>query len=229
MTPRLNPPQGVLFDLDGTLLDTAPDLAAALNHVRTQQGLPRLSFAQIRPHVSHGSAALIKIGGDAPQSGENFAAFQQALLQVYAANVACETRLFEGMDLVLQELERRSRPWGVVTNKPRSLTTPLMRQLGLDRRAKIIVSGDTIAQKKPHPAPLLLAAGALGVAPHRCLYVGDAERDIVAGKAAGMQTVTALYGYIAENEFPEKWDADATISCAADLIPMLLLSSANVS
>ncbi len=207
----------VLFDLDGTLLDTAPDLAWALNEVRAANGLPALEFERIRPHVSHGSFALTKIGCDASEGSAEFERFRLAVLELYSENVARETQLFEGMDQLLDDLDSRSIPWGIVTNKPGWLTVPLLQQLNLQSRAGVVVSGDTAPEKKPHPAPLLLAAEHMGTPPGECVYVGDAERDVAAGKAAGMYTLAALYGYIGADDVPSNWGADALIRSPLDI------------
>jgi N-acetyl-D-muramate 6-phosphate phosphatase len=204
-------PSKVLFDLDGTLLDTAPGLAWALNRVRTAQGLPALAFDRVRSQVSHGSVALTRIGCDADEGSEEFERFRLALLRTYGDNVAYGTRLFEGMEELLHALESRSIPWGVVTNKPDWLTGPLLQALGLGTRAAVIISGDTAQERKPHPAPLLLAAERMATSPRECVYVGDAKRDITAGKAAGMYTLVALYGYIGADDSPTTWGADAMV------------------
>ena len=176
-------PAALLLDLDGTLLDTAPDMGGALNRLRLEWGLDPLPHSTIRPVVSHGAMRLVKLGfPDA--AGEHFEQLRLRFLDLYAQNLAEHTRPFPGIEPVLDELERRGVPWGVVTNKPAWLTDPLMAALGLDRRAGCVVSGDTVAERKPHPLPLLHAAGLVGVAPERCVYVGDAERDIQAGRAA---------------------------------------------
>jgi N-acetyl-D-muramate 6-phosphate phosphatase len=204
-------PSTVLFDLDGTLLDTAPGLAWALNRVRAANGLPALAFDRIRPHVSHGSVALTRIGCDADEGSEAFERFRRALLRTYGDNVAHGTRPFEGTEALLHTLESRSIPWGVVTNKPAWLTGPLLQALGLAARAAVVISGDTASEQKPHPAPLLLAAERTATPPRECVYVGDAQRDITAGNAAGMYTLVALYGYIGADDSPSTWGADAMV------------------
>ncbi|MGE0483430.1 MAG: phosphoglycolate phosphatase [Gammaproteobacteria bacterium] len=213
--------RAVLFDLDGTLLDTAPDLARALNRVLADDGLAPLPFATIRPHVSHGSTALVRLGyAYAPGSAE-FEARRQRLLDAYHAEVAVESRLFPGMAAVLDTLEARGLAWGIVTNKPGWLTTPLLAALALDRRAACVVSGDTTPRAKPHPDPLLAAAEALGVPAAACLYVGDAERDVIAARAAGMAVLVALYGYLAPGDEPARWGATACIEQVADVLAWL--------
>jgi phosphoglycolate phosphatase len=206
-----------LFDLDGTLLDTAPDLALALNTTRGLRGLPPLPFALIRPHVSHGSYALTRLGFDAPEDSDPFEQFRLELLDSYHRNLALDTRLFDGMAETLDDFERESRLWGIVTNKPAWLTEPLLAALRLDTRAACIVSGDSVARRKPDPDPLLLAAQLLGVAPRDCIYIGDAERDVVAGAAAGMVTGIALYGYIGEQDRPHGWGAERLLRTPAEI------------
>ncbi len=210
----------MLLDLDGTLLDTAPDMAAALNRLRAEKGDPLLQFAAIRPHVSHGAAALVRLGFPAATDAE-FALLRQRFLDVYAGDIANETRLFPGFETVLDALEARGLPWGVVTNKQTSLTSALLAQLQLAPRAACVVCGDTVAQRKPHPAPLLHASTLLGLKPSDCVYVGDAERDVQAGRAAGMRTLIALFGYLGEHDRPEQWQADGLISEPVGLLSWL--------
>jgi 2-phosphoglycolate phosphatase len=194
----------VLFDLDGTLLDTAPDMVGALNLLRTEQGLDTLPFAAVRASVSHGAIRLVTVGfPDA--KGAEFERLRQRFLDLYAENLAAHTCLFPGIEDLLLQFEADAIPWGVVTNKPGWLTDPLLATLGLADRASCVVSGDTVAERKPHPLPLLHAAALSRVAPQHCVYIGDAERDIVAGRAAGMQTVVAAYGYLGETDEPELW------------------------
>jgi phosphoglycolate phosphatase len=151
-------------------------------------------------------------------TGDAFEALRLRFLQLYAANLALGTRLFPGFDAVLDDLESRGVPWGVVTNKPGWLTDPLLVALGLDRRAACAVSGDTVAERKPHPLPLLHAARLVGVAPERCVYVGDAERDIQAGRAAGMTTVVAAYGYLSDEEDPRQWLPHGVVHAPGELL-----------
>ena len=219
----------VLFDLDGTLADTAPDLAAALNSVLVEQGLAPLPFEQIRPVVSHGGIALIELGFGVSPGDKQFDELRQRLLQIYRDNIAVETRLFDGMAELLATLEQRGLNWGVVTNKPAWLTVPLMQQLGLAERAATIVSGDTLVERKPHPAPMLLACEQAGSQPQQCLYVGDAERDIQAGHNAGMLTLVALFGYISVNDEPQNWGAHAMIRTPLDVLGYLDQNARQVS
>lgn len=212
-----NSDHAVLFDLDGTLVDTARDLANALNYLLEQEGEKTLSYEEIRPHASHGTVALIRIGFGIDDSDSRFQRFRQAIIDRYLAHIADESVLFEGMASVLEHLEEQGHPWGVVTNKPGFLTQPLMEQLELINRASVVVSGDTLKQSKPDPAPLLYACEQIGSDPQSSFYIGDAERDISAGRAAGMHTITAHYGYIGENDSPASWGADHEVTHASQL------------
>jgi len=214
--------QAVLFDLDGTLLDTAPDMIGALNRLLQEESREPLPFAAVRSSVSHGAVRLIKVGFPDAQGAE-FERLRLRFLDVYAANLAGATRLFAGLEDVLATFEADGLAWGVVTNKPGWLTDPLLQQLGLAQRACCIVSGDTVAERKPHPLPLLHAARVAGVAANRCVYVGDAERDIAAGRAAGMQTVVAAYGYLGDDDQPESWQADGIITRPEHVLDWLTL------
>ena len=224
--PALNDIGGVLFDLDGTFADTAHDLAHALNETLRHFGREPLPFAAIRPVVSHGGIALIRLGFDLGPEDAGYQPRREHLLKVYQDNIARETRLFDGMDQVIDTLEAAGIPWGIVTNKPAWLTDPLMAELGMDKRAGAIVSGDTCSRNKPHPEPIEYACRLLGVAPARCVYVGDAARDIEAGRAAGSPTVAALFGYLLPDEDPADWRADHSIGHALELLDLLGLSPA---
>lgn len=211
----------VLFDLDGTLADTAPDLAAALDALMREEGREPLPFARIRSQVSHGTSALVGLGF--PDADETeFQRLRRRFLDIYALNAQIDTALFPGMPAILSWIERQGMNWGVVTNKPAFLTDPLMASLGLAERAACIVSGDTTAERKPHPLPMLHACELAGSRPVECLYVGDASRDIEAGRAAGMGTLIALYGYIDEHERPETWGADAIIHEPREILDWIL-------
>ena len=212
----------ILFDLDGTLLDTAPDMIGALNRLRAEEGRAPLPFEQVREHVSHGAMRLVSVGFPAV-AGEEFERLRLRFLELYAHNLADGTCMFPGLDTVLAGLEADGLPWGIVTNKPAWLTDPLLDQLGLTQRACCVVSGDTVAERKPHPLPLLHAAKLTGVAPEHCVYVGDAERDIVAGRAAGMQTVVAAYGYLGPQDDPERWDPHGIVQRPEELLDWITL------
>ena len=208
----------VLFDLDGTLADTAPDLGYALNTLLIENGKQPLPFSAIRPVASHGGAALIELGFGIRSDDPHFTALRERFLQIYRANLTRETRLFPGMQELLDALAARDINWGIVTNKPAFLTDPLVEQLGLIDEAVCRVSGDTTANRKPHPEPMLHACRLAGSKPEECLYVGDAARDIEAGKAAGMKTLVALFGYIGKQDRPETWGADGMINKPADIL-----------
>ena len=213
-------PRALLLDLDGTLLDTAPDMTRALNRLRLLEGRDALPPASVRPHVSHGSVRMVQLGfGDV--AGPEFERLRQRFLDLYRNELAVETRLFDGFETVFAYLKANGLRWGVVTNKPGWLTEPLLEALGLAAEAACIVSGDTVAERKPHPLPLLHAAGLLGLESAQCVYVGDAERDIAAGRAAGMRTAIAAWGYIPQQERPDQWGALASLHAPVDLIDWL--------
>lgn len=208
----------VLFDLDGTLIDTAPDMAAALDKLCTEQNQPLLPFAQVRPHVSNGSVALVKLAFGDNIDAARLEFLKQRYLDIYADDLAIESRLFAGTEAVLQHLEKNHIKWGVVTNKPGYLTEPLMRALKLTTRAACIVSGDSTQNRKPHPEPMHYACNLAGSKSEHCIYVGDARRDIEAGINAGMKTLVACYGYIADTENTEDWGADAQIQKPEEIL-----------
>ncbi|CAK0753811.1 N-acetylmuramic acid 6-phosphate phosphatase [Gammaproteobacteria bacterium] len=215
VVPRL---RTVLFDLDGTLLDTAPDLIWAVNALRAEQGLAALPHDVIRPTVSHGTPSMLQVALDVGPDHPNFPVLRKQLLDIYQTHLVQETTLFHGMAEVLTILEEIGMNWGVVTNKPAFLTDPIMTQLGLMERAATVVSGDTTPFAKPHPAPLLHACAVAGSLPQECVFVGDAERDIAAGRAAGMATLVALFGYLAEDDRPHEWGADAMVESPATML-----------
>jgi phosphoglycolate phosphatase len=188
--------KAVLFDLDGTLIDTAPDMGGALNRLLLEEGLEPIPIERIRPYVSQGGLVLTRLGFDSKVPESEIEPLRQRFLDHYRAIVANDSRLFDGYEGILSELEARSIPWGIVTNKPEWLTHPLLQQLDLAERSGVVIGGDTLEHRKPHPLPLQVAAERLGVNTEQCLYVGDDERDIVAGKAANMKTLVAAYGYI---------------------------------
>jgi N-acetyl-D-muramate 6-phosphate phosphatase len=210
----------LLLDLDGTLLDTAPEMAAALNALHREVGIEPLPFNQVRPTVSHGSTGMLNLafGGVTPPEFERLRA---RFLDIYRSMLGSNTQLFDGFDTVLDHVRRHSLAWGVVTNKPGWLTDPLLQILDITPTNACIVSGDTVGARKPHPLPLLHAAGLLAKPPAHCLYVGDAERDIAAGRAAGMKTVVARWGYLGHNDDPASWHADGLAAEPADLVSWL--------
>lgn len=213
----------VLFDLDGTLVDTAPDLAHALNLQLHWHGKEPLPYEAIRPFASHGSRGLIGLGfGVTPDDG-NFIAMRDEYLCIYDTVFTRSPVLLPGIADLLQAIESKGLKWGIVTNKPRRFTIGLIESmsLNLENRSACIVCGDDAPQPKPSPATLLMACEQVGVKSENCVYVGDAERDVIAGKAAGMQTVVALFGYIDVTDKPAEWGADALISKPKDLLHLL--------
>ena len=212
--------RAVLFDLDGTLLDTAPDMVGALNALLAEQRRSALPYDTVRAVVSHGAARLVKLGF--PDAGAaTFSELQQRFLAIYRDNVSARTRPFDGMERVLAELHSRGLKLGIVTNKPAWLTGPLLQQLQLDRLFACVVSGDTVAARKPDPLPMFHAAAQAGVAATSCLYVGDAERDVQAAHAAGMRALVATYGYLEPGENWRAWNADGFIVEPAALLDWL--------
>ena len=213
--------QAVLFDLDGTLVDTAPDLGFALNTLLQEEGFAPLSDEKIRPVASNGSAGLLGLGFGITAEDANYKSLQQRFIRLYQDNIARGTVVFPGMFEVLDTIEQSNISWGIVTNKPAFLTDPLVKLLDLNERAGCVVSGDTTAHAKPHPAPMLHACDLMSVAPEHCLYIGDAARDIEAGKNVNMATIAACYGYIDENEDPVSWQADGQIDHPLELLQWL--------
>jgi phosphoglycolate phosphatase len=212
----------ILFDLDGTLIDTAPDMAYSLNLLLQENGHQIMHYTTIRPHVSNGSAALVKLAFGENIDPAYLEQLKKRYLEIYQQHLCVHSALFEGMQELLESIEKSGKKWGVVTNKPSWLTEPLMEALNLTRRSACIVSGDTTPERKPHPAPMIYACNQAGSETHECLYVGDAHRDIAAGKNANMKTIIASYGYIGDWESPQDWGADAAIDH-----PMALLTYLN--
>lgn len=209
--------KAVLFDLDGTFADTAPDLAAALNHVRSQHQLPPLPLETIRPQASHGSVGLLGLSFGITPDDPRFAGLRDDFLAHYTAHICDLTTLFTGMAELIADIEQRGLPWGIVTNKPHRFTLPLMQALGYAARAACLVSGDTCAHAKPHPMPMLHAAGLLGIAPEHCLYLGDDKRDMEAANAAQMRGIIAQYGYIDPQAALDTWLAAGRIQAPLEL------------
>ncbi len=215
--------EAVLFDLDGTFADTAPDLGAALNHVRKLRDLAPLPLATIRPQASHGARGLLELGLGITPEHADFEEMRAAFLAHYEAHICDHTRLFPGMAALVEELEERDLPWGIVTNKPHRYTVPLMEQLGYATRAACLVSGDTCPQAKPHPTPLLHAAELIGIEPGRCLYLGDDLRDMQAANGAGMPGIIASYGYLTPDAETASWQAAGSIAAPFALLRYLTL------
>lgn len=214
----------VLFDLDGTLVDSAPDLAGAANELRTAHGLPPLPYAALRPLVGTGARGMVGAAFGVVPGDPRFEALRDDFLARYAARLLQETAVFAAVQPLLAALEAARLPWGIVTNKALRFAEPLVQGLALDRRAAVLIGGDSTPHAKPHPAPLLEAARRLGLDPRRCVYVGDDHRDIVAGRAAGMATVAAAWGYLGAGEPIAAWGADHVSEDAAALLNWLELA-----
>jgi len=210
----------ILFDFDGTLADTAPDLALAANLQRARRGLPDLDVKRYRPHASQGARGMLRIALGLTPEDADFEAARSAFLADYAENMTRHTRLFPGVATLLRRLREHGHDWGIVTNKMERLALPIIAWLGLAEHCAVTVGGDTTAHAKPHPAPLLHAASAAGYAPERCIYVGDDARDIAAGRAAGMPTIAAAYGYCERDRIAD-WGADYVVQTVDELWPVL--------
>jgi 2-phosphoglycolate phosphatase len=219
-SPKTNA-RAVLFDLDGTLADTAPDLARALNRVRAANGLAPMPLEITRSYTSSGARGLLKVGFGLDPEDERYEALRLQFLDFYAADICVDTRLFDGMAELLDQLDQDRLPWGVVTNKAERFTFRLLQGLHLDERAACVVGGDTAARAKPHPDPLLHAAAALQLPPSACLYVGDDLRDVQAARAAGMPVIAAKYGYLGDGGSIESWQADAIIGHPREVLDYL--------
>lgn len=218
---KLNGVRAVLFDLDGTFADTAPDLGRALNRMRADRSLAPLPIETLRAHASSGARGLIKAGfGLAPGNGD-YEALRARFLALYEESLCVDTRVFEGVPALLDAIGARGLRWGIVTNKAQRYTEPLLRELGFDRGAACVVCGDTTPHIKPHPASLLRAAELLALPPAECLYVGDDLRDIQAARAAGMHFVAAGWGYLGDGQDPQTWGADAVLSGPHDILDLL--------
>jgi N-acetyl-D-muramate 6-phosphate phosphatase len=208
---------GVLFDLDGTLADTAPDLGYALNCLREERGLAPVPVEQLRSHVSHGARGMLEAGLDLRPGDAEFLPLRDRFLHIYENNLVRDSKLFDGMHALLDGLEARGLAWGIVTNKAERFAVPLIAQLGLAQRTGCLIGGDTTGRAKPHPDPLLAGARAIGMAPERCLYVGDDRRDVEASVAAQMTPVVALYGYLYGAD-PHDWGCDWMIEHPEQLL-----------
>jgi 2-phosphoglycolate phosphatase len=213
---------GVFFDLDGTLADTAPDFEVVLNGLMRESGQPELSAAAVRRQVSHGARALVTLGFDLEPGEPGFDDELERLLERYREHLDVATCLFPGMDQVLDQLDAAAIPWGVVTNKPERFTRPVLDGLGLLERVAAISCPEHVTERKPDPQALFLACRQAGIAqPSACIYAGDHVRDIQAGRRAGMTTVACAFGYIDPDEDPARWAADHLIHEARELIPIL--------
>lgn len=209
--------EAVLFDLDGTLADTAPDMARTVNLMRERRGLAPVASEKVRPHVSQGARGMICSAFEISVEDPGYAAMRDEFLDIYAGNLCIGTCLFPGMDELLAALESGGLPWGVVTNKFERFAQSVLEGLGLAGRVGVVVGGDTLARSKPFPDPLLHAAAVLGAEPSRTLYIGDDPRDVEAARAAGMPVLVAGYGYLGDSPQPDRWGADAVVQSVAEI------------
>lgn len=212
--------QAVLFDLDGTLIDSAPDLGAAADAMRTARGMPSLPLEMYRPMAGAGARGMLGVAFGLTPEAPEFATLREEFFCNYEARMTRSTIVFDGVAQLVNNLQQRGLRWGIVTNKSQRFTNPLVASIADFSSAAVVVSGDTTPHSKPHPEPLLFAARSLGVLPAQCLYVGDDERDIQAGKAAGMATVAATYGYLGSQTDTSRWAADAEINSPTQLLQL---------
>lgn len=215
------PVRAVLFDLDGTFADTAPDLGHALNVLLASRGRTALPIEQLRTVASSGARGMVGMGFGLAPGAPEYDELAREFLDLYERNLCRDTCLFPGIEELLAAIESRGLPWGIVTNKAERFTFPLMRLMGLDRRAGCVVCGDSTPQRKPHPLPLLAAAERIGVTPAACIYLGDDERDMIAGRAAGMRVAVAEYGYLGNGTPSSEWPADVRLNHPLELLPLL--------
>lgn len=213
--------RAVLFDLDGTFADTAPDLAAALNHVRATRDLAALPLSILRPQASHGSVGLLKVGMNITPESPDFATLREIFLQHYSDNICVHTRLFDGMAELINQLDAREIVWGIVTNKPHRFTVPLMQALGYSERAGCLISGDTCANAKPHPEPMQLACATIKIPAENCLYLGDDQRDMQAANAVTMRGIIANYGYVGADCSVANWQAHGSVNKPLELLSLI--------
>jgi len=216
----------VFFDLDGTLVDTAPDMVAILQRLQQEHGIDPVSYDLGRSYVSNGAVGLLSLGFPELEieAGDEM---HQQYLELYAEAICVESRVFDGLEALIDRLDEMGCPWGVITNKPTQLTIPLLGALGLADRSACMVSGDTLTVRKPDPAPMLLACDIAGVDAETSIYIGDAERDIEAGQRAGMATIAAAYGYITADDDPREWDADV-IAMTTEELTQIVLNAVNL-
>jgi 2-phosphoglycolate phosphatase len=218
------PPLLLLFDLDGTLVDSAPDLAGAANDLRQVHNLPPLPYEALRPMVGTGARGMVGVAFGVAPDEDRFVELRDAFLVRYAERLLQSTRVFDAMLPVLDRLDTAGLPWGIVTNKAMRFAEPIAVGLGLLARATVLIAGDSTPHTKPHPEPLLEAARRVGVAPEACAYVGDDQRDVVAGRAAGMLTLAAAWGYLGQGEPVHNWGADQVLSSPGALLQWLDLT-----
>jgi N-acetyl-D-muramate 6-phosphate phosphatase len=213
-------PEAMFFDLDGTLIDSAPDLAAAADKLRTDRGLPPIAYERYRPHAGAGARGMLGIAFEMKPEHADFEAYREEFYVNYENNLTQYTFAFEGIALLLDEIRARRMPWGIVTNKSKRFTNPLVAKMPLLQGAAAVISGDSTQHTKPHPEPVLAAARMAGIDPKQCWYVGDDRRDIESGRAAGMATIAANWGYLGEHAVSE-WGADAVANEPEDLLRWL--------
>ncbi|HAY45386.1 MAG TPA: phosphoglycolate phosphatase [Gammaproteobacteria bacterium] len=213
--------KALLLDLDGTLIDTAPDMVAALNRQLQSHHRELVTYETARAFVSHGAAALIKLGFGISAEESGYQDLREEYLAEYEKNIAEHSQLFNGMQEVLEHCEQNNLFWGIVTNKPEGLTAALLKGLNLDQRSAVTIGGDSLPQSKPHPMPMLHACMLLKIAPSECLYVGDAARDIESGKRAGTRTATAEWGYIAPKDDPSQWGATYRVTSPIGILDLI--------
>ncbi len=220
--------EAVLFDLDGTLVDTAPDLVHVLNDMLRERSLAPMPYAVARNEVSNGAIGLIRLGFGNRCSENELAGLVERFREFYMQNICIYSSIFNGFEDIFNVLQYKKRPWGIVTNKPQAMTDALLAKLEIDSVPACVIGGDRLPQRKPHPAPLQFAAAELGVAADRCVYVGDSPNDIEAGRAAGMRTVAAAYGYIRPSQDPRGWGADALAGHSSDIMATLATLDATL-
>lgn len=211
----------ILFDLDGTLMDTAPDLASALNSLLHQHGHATLPYEKIRPYASAGARGLIGLGFKMDETHSDFPQLRKEFLAIYDTCLTNNTLMFPGMPAVLNAIEANNLRWGIVTNKSTAFSQKLLEHFNLAARCACLVGGDMVPNFKPAPDSLLMACELLKVSPTQCAYIGDAERDMTAAKKAGMYAIAALYGYLLENDKPQAWTADSYISCPEEILQFI--------
>lgn len=217
----LNKPNAILFDLDGTLLDTAKDLGNALNHILIELERPTVRFETYRNIASDGAKGMLELGFGEELKNFDFTSLRQQFLDYYENNICIDTDYFDGIENLLLVLNEKSIPWGIVTNKPEFLTLQLVKSFPLLQNCSVIISGDTLSERKPHPLPLIHAEKKLAIASPNTWYIGDAERDIQAANAANMGSVIAQYGYISDQQQTNEWNADLSIRSPSDLLAYL--------
>ncbi len=220
--------EAVLFDLDGTLVDSAPDLVHVLNDLLRERSLPPMPYAVARNEVSNGAIGLVKLGFRTQCPDSELGGLAERLRELYMHDICKYSNLFSGFTRICDILHHNRRPWGIVTNKPQAMTDALLAKLGIDALPACVIGGDRLPERKPHPAPLHLAAAELGVPTDRCVYVGDSSNDIEAGRAAGMRTIAAAYGYIRPGSDPHRWGADAVASHSREIVATLATLDATL-